>query len=82
MTNKEFIEEYGVKEMIGLFDNVYIRLALLKAKRKIRNFKINKKQKLVKIYYKGKIFNYEIAKIYSINDNKLLLLLEKEIDNN
>ena len=72
MTNTEFINKYGIKEMIDLFDSINIRLAILKATRKIGKYKIIKRKKMVCFYSERGNQYYEIAKIYSMSDKELI----------
>ena len=38
MTNKEFIDEYGYRELCSLMEDIHIRLTLLKVNKKICKF--------------------------------------------
>ena len=77
MTNKEFIEKYGNRELLDITDSLYTRLSVLKMNRGIGKFRISKRKKIVYFYIGGTIIHLEVAKVYSLTDDKLLSLLEQ-----
>lgn len=79
MTNEEFIKEYGKRELIDITKSTYLRLSILKINKKIGSFRVDNKRKQVQFYQGKNKFVYDIAKIYSIQDNELLSLLKNRI---